>query len=53
VKQKENRYTQILWVQRSRRGHGHPKTKPAESSLEKTGRIHDPSKIDQVKEKKL
>jgi hypothetical protein len=34
-------------------GRGHPKIEPAGSPLEKTGRIHDPPKIDQVKGRKL
>jgi hypothetical protein len=34
------------------RGHGHPKTEPAGSPLEKTSRIHDPLTIEQGKGKK-
>ncbi len=43
----EDLYTQIPLVQRLWRGHGHPKTEPAGSPLEKTSRIHDPSTIEQ------
>ena len=31
----------------------HPKKEPAGSPLEKTGRIHDPSEVDQVKVREL
>ena len=51
VKRGEKLYTRIRWMQRRRRGHGHPEKEPAGSPLKKMGKNYAPIKVDWVEEK--